>query len=48
MMLEGPSLDRYAVPAEIANVVAFLVTDASAFVSGQVIRIDGGLGLYAA
>lgn len=48
MMLEGPSLDRYAAPAEIANVVAFLVSDASAFVSGQVIRVDGGLGLYAA
>ena len=48
MMLEGPSLDRYAAPVEIANVVAFLVSDASAFVSGQVIRIDGGLGLYAA
>jgi NAD(P)-dependent dehydrogenase (short-subunit alcohol dehydrogenase family) len=48
MMLEGPSLDRYAVPSEIADVVAFLVTDQSSFVSGQVLRIDGGLGLYAA
>ncbi|WP_253201303.1 SDR family NAD(P)-dependent oxidoreductase [Sphingomonas quercus] len=48
MMLDGPSLDRYANPSEIAGVVGFLASPQSSFVSGQVIRIDGGIGLYAA
>ncbi|HWJ69544.1 MAG TPA: SDR family oxidoreductase [Sphingobium sp.] len=46
MMGEGPSLDRYATPDEIADVVAFLVSNDSRFVSGQVVRIDGGLTLF--
>ena len=46
MMEEGPSLDRYATPNEIADVVGFLAGDEARFVSGQVIRVDGGAGLY--
>ncbi|WP_116091691.1 SDR family NAD(P)-dependent oxidoreductase [Sphingomonas crusticola] len=48
MMAEGPSLDRYASPAEIADVVAFLASEQSRFMTGQVLRVDGGIGLYAA
>jgi 3-oxoacyl-[acyl-carrier protein] reductase len=48
MMGEGPSLERYATPAEIANAVAFLAGDQSSFITGQVLRVDGGLSLYAA
>lgn len=48
MMGEGPSLNRYATVSEIADVVGFLAMEQSRFVSGQVIRVDGGAGLYAA
>jgi NAD(P)-dependent dehydrogenase (short-subunit alcohol dehydrogenase family) len=48
MMQEGPSLHRYATADEIASAVAFLVTDQARFISGQVLRVDGGAGLYAA
>ena len=48
MMKKGPSLDRYARPEEIANAVTFLASPASGFISGQVLRVDGGAGLYAA
>ena len=48
MMQEGPSLRRYATETEVANAVTFLVGDQARFISGQVLRIDGAAGLYAA
>lgn len=36
-------LNRIARPEDIASVVAFLLSDASDFISGQIIRVDGGL-----
>ncbi len=48
MMAGGVSLDRYATVEEIASTIGFLASDASAFISGQVVRIDGAAGLYPA
>jgi len=48
MMQHGPSLVRYGVPSEVADVVAFLAGDESRFLTGQVLRVDGGMGLYPA
>jgi 2-hydroxycyclohexanecarboxyl-CoA dehydrogenase len=46
-MMEGVSLERYAKPGEIANAVAFLASDQAGFVNGQVLRVDGGMTLFA-
>ena len=42
------TLERYGQPIEVARVVEFLVASDSSFVSGQVLRVDGGLQLWPA
>jgi 3-oxoacyl-[acyl-carrier protein] reductase len=42
------TLERYAHPEETARAVAFLVSDPGPFISGQVIRVDGGGQLWPA
>jgi len=42
------SLERYGWPIEIARAVEFLVSDASSYITGQVIRVDGGRQLWPA
>ena len=37
----GDTLDRYGQPEEIAQVVEFLVSQQAAYISGQVLRVDG-------
>lgn len=42
------TLNRYGFPDEIARTVAFLVADPGPFISGQVLRVDGGSQLWPA
>jgi 3-oxoacyl-[acyl-carrier protein] reductase len=36
---------RFATPAEVAEVVVWLASDATSYISGAVIPVDGGLGM---
>ncbi len=38
----GIPLDRYGTPEEVADVAAFLVSEESRYVTGQIIGVDGG------
>ena len=44
-MIRASALKRPAEPCEIANVALFLASDLSTFVTGQVLRVDGGLAM---
>ena len=46
--LTGGTLERYGWPIEIARTVEFLVTQDSSYMTGQVLRVDGGTQLWPA
>jgi len=44
-LLETISVKRFGRPEEVAEMIAFLASDAAAYINGQTIRVDGGMGL---
>ncbi|MFI7062544.1 SDR family NAD(P)-dependent oxidoreductase [Kribbella sp. NPDC050124] len=44
--IDDAPMQRYAVPEEIAPTVVFLASDASSFMTGSIITIDGGYTLH--
>ena len=42
--IKNTKLYRIGMPSEVANLILFLASDYSDYITGQIIRIDGGIG----
>ena len=45
-MLKAIPAERYGAPDDIANVALFLASDLAAYITGQVIHVNGGMAMY--
>jgi 3-oxoacyl-[acyl-carrier protein] reductase len=45
MFIEMTPLGRYGEPRDIANAVAFLVSDEASYITGHVLSVDGGMAM---
>lgn len=43
-LIKKAEIPRAGEPEEVANVLLYLISDLSSYVTGQVIRVDGGIG----
>ena len=44
-ILEAIAVRRFGTPNDVAKVIAFLVSDGAEYITGQTIRVDGGIAL---
>jgi 3-oxoacyl-[acyl-carrier protein] reductase len=44
-MLANTPLGRFGDPEDVGRVVRFLCSDDAAFITGEVLLVDGGLGM---
>ena len=44
-MLAGTPLGRFGQPEDVAGAVRFLCSDEASFITGEVVLVDGGLGM---
>lgn len=44
-VLDTIPMKRMAEPSEVAELIAFLASDSSSYITGQVINIDGGMDI---
>ncbi len=45
LMLQNTPLGRFGDPEDVAGAVRFLCSDAAAYITGEVLQVDGGLGM---
>jgi 3-oxoacyl-[acyl-carrier protein] reductase len=45
LMLQNTPLGRFGEPEDVAGAVCFLCSDAASFITGEVLLVDGGLGM---
>jgi 3-oxoacyl-[acyl-carrier protein] reductase len=46
MVTDSGTQERYGLPVEVARAVEFLVSDDNTYITGQVLRVDGGAQLW--